>query len=756
MRQRLFSMLGSGRMLTRAGRVATALLAVAMLTLNAQTAKADNVLYATVSGTGMTLNYGEESSMPSGAVKYNGSSSWTNSFSETITSVTINASCSGYAGSTLANLFFDCQKLATITGLSNLGTANVTSMQSMFLNCKVLTSLDLSSFNTAAVTTLHGMFQGCNDLTTLDLSSFNTAAVTTMYGMFQGCNDLATLTFGSNWSTAAVTDMYNMFYNCSSLTSLNLSGWNTAKVTRMSSMFYGCSNLASLDLSSFNTAAVTTMYGMFQGCNNLATLTLGSNWSTAAVTTMSKMFSGCGNLTSLDLSTFNTAAVTSMYEMFKDCTKLTTVWVGKDWTIAAVTSKDNTFSGCTSLEGGNGTACDGSSNITADYAIADLGTAAPGYLSALKLLGSATAGVLTLTAGVPDGVKKTFNASSNWFGDASAKAAITSIVVDASCQNATTITSLEYLFDGFTAATSITGLNNLNTANVTNMIGTFRDCQAVTLLDLSAWDTRNVTTSNNMTLMFKRCYELKTIIVGANWIKPYSSDMFTDSKKIVGGYGATTATNPAAYIGSDNADTSETGYLTGATRTLTATQAGTSGEYWATFFNSAVGYSITGGEAFAGVYNGTTQKVELTSLGTDIPANTPVIIRATSGTVNMTVDNTIAAYGGTNNLHGIDVQTATPANSYCLAIGNSGATADKAGFFAYSGANIPARRAYLTISGGVASAPSFIGFGDETTGLKAIDNGQLTIDNYYNLNGQRIVNPTKGLYIVNGKKVVIK
>lgn len=45
---------------------------------------------------------------------------------------------------------------------------------------------------------------------------------------------------------------------------------------------------------------------------------------------------------------------------------------------------------------------------------------------------------------------------------------------------------------------------------------------------------------------------------------------------------------------------------------------------------------------------------------------------------------------------------------------------------------------------------------DETTGLKSIDNGQWTIDNYYDLQGRRITNPTKGLYIVNGKKVIIK
>ena len=59
--------------------------------------------------------------------------------------------------------------------------------------------------------------------------------------------------------------------------------------------------------------------------------------------------------------------------------------------------------------------------------------------------------------------------------------------------------------------------------------------------------------------------------------------------------------------------------------------------------------------------------------------------------------------------------------------------------------------------------------GEETTGIKAIDNGQLTIDNdrYYDLQGRRVAQPKKGgLYIVrsaegrlqgkNGRKVVIR
>ena len=46
----------------------------------------------------------------------------------------------------------------------------------------------------------------------------------------------------------------------------------------------------------------------------------------------------------------------------------------------------------------------------------------------------------------------------------------------------------------------------------------------------------------------------------------------------------------------------------------------------------------------------------------------------------------------------------------------------------------------------------------EATGVKTIDNGELIIDNavIYDLQGRRVANPTRGIYVVNGKKVVIK
>lgn len=45
---------------------------------------------------------------------------------------------------------------------------------------------------------------------------------------------------------------------------------------------------------------------------------------------------------------------------------------------------------------------------------------------------------------------------------------------------------------------------------------------------------------------------------------------------------------------------------------------------------------------------------------------------------------------------------------------------------------------------------------DDVTGIQVINNNQLKVDKYYNLNGQRVDAPSKGIYVVNGKKVVVK
>lgn len=239
----------------------------AVLLVCAQVAMAENVLYAQVEGTNMTLKYGEKPD-DSGDIKYyqfDGTAGWNGTFYGAITTATVDASCSSYDGTTLESLFSGLSNLTDISGIDNLNTDNVTSMRLMFSQCSSLTTLDLHTFN-----------------------------------------------------TAKVTNMSMMFYLCSGLTSLRVSSWNTANVTNMNQMFDGCSALALLNLSSWNTAKVTSMTSMFEGCSALVTIYVGSGWNTDAVTSSSLMFNLCTNIKGSDGTTYDSANLDKTYARIGD------------------------------------------------------------------------------------------------------------------------------------------------------------------------------------------------------------------------------------------------------------------------------------------------------------------------------------------------------------------------------------------------------------------------------------------------------
>ena len=85
----------------------------------------------------------------------------------------------------------------------------------------------------------------------------------------------------------------------------------------------------------------------------------------------------------------------------------------------------------------------------------------------------------------------------------------------------------------------------------------------------------------------------------------------------------------------------------------------------------------------------------------------------------------------------------------------------KIGFYFAAGQDVAANRAYLHIASTLApdpvgTAPMMLVFADDLTGIKTVKSEGLTVNGYYDLQGRRVAQPTKGLYIVNGRKVVIK
>jgi len=168
----------------------------------------------------------------------------------------------------MSYMFMYCNSLTTID-VTNFKTDNVTNMNSMFGYCFSLATIDVSGFNTEKVTGMWGMFARCNVLTSLDVSGFNTQNVTNMSQMFESCANLHELDV-RGFNTQNVTNMNGMFEGCWRLKSLDLSSFNTHSTVNMGRLFYACDSLTTICIdSSWTTASVTVGDDMFTGCTSL-------------------------------------------------------------------------------------------------------------------------------------------------------------------------------------------------------------------------------------------------------------------------------------------------------------------------------------------------------------------------------------------------------------------------------------------------------------------------------------------------------
>ena len=294
-------------------------------------------------------------------------------------------------------MFRNCSSLTSID-VSGFNTANVTDMYGMFSGCTKLTSLDVSRFNTANVREMAYMFSLSSGLTSLDLSGFNTSNVTNMREMFEGCSNLTTIYASSDWSTEAVEYGNDMFYACTNLvggmgtvydennvdyTYAHIDGGTAnpgyftdknapAPVGDMAYAVLSDNNTVLtfyyddqmqarggmsvgpftytydgtyitdvvrpgwfgqresitrviFDVSFANCTSLTSTAFWFYRCNNLTTITGIEHLKTDNVTDMGFMFDGCSSLTSLDVSGFNTTNVERFCALFAGCSSLTSI-----------------------------------------------------------------------------------------------------------------------------------------------------------------------------------------------------------------------------------------------------------------------------------------------------------------------------------------------------------------------------------------------------------------------------------------------
>lgn len=261
------------------------------------------------------------------------------------------------------------------------------------------------------------------------------------------------------------------------------------------------------------------------------------------------------------------------------------------------------------------------------------------------------------------------------------------------------------------------------------------------------------------------CYHHKlTLKAGETTLKEFSTGSSGDHNKDISVW-VTTDAETTIYLYSPDADLSSnqpgTRYIT-----WTPDVSGTIGSNGYTTFSSpyplALG-SMTASTGDVTAYYATAvggSSVTLTSIAENVEAGEGLILKGTAG-ATFTIPVAVSGSAISNYLVGCPTATelTTPNDNYYVMV-NSGENVE---FQALNGSytdnkvTIPAGKAYLNVS--AANARLSVVFNDDetTTGIDDVRSKMSDVrSEYYNLNGQRIEKPSKGLYIVNGKKVILK
>ncbi len=182
------------------------------------------------------------------------------------------------------------------------------------------------------------------------------------------------------------------------------------------------------------------------------------------------------------------------------------------------------------------------------------------------------------------------------------------------------------------------------------------------------------------------------------------------------------------------------------------------GFYWTTFYSNASNYQAPEGtQVFKVSLDG--RKITMTEIEDGIVNKYEgVVLKSTTPNITMTKtdDHSYDNYAG-NSLKGTAYKITNPGNAYVLSYKSSAGVA----FYRLSNnGTIAANKAYLKFNSSSAAHEFFtFDFDTTATGVDSI-NTQDSEENadvkIYDLQGRRVANPGKGIYIVNGKKVLMK
>ena len=193
-------------------------------------------------------------------------------------------------------------------------------------------------------------------------------------------------------------------------------------------------------------------------------------------------------------------------------------------------------------------------------------------------------------------------------------------------------------------------------------------------------------------------------------------------------------------------------YITG---TMTTYPATIGAEGWATLYTPyALDFSDVAGLT---AYTATLSESKVTLTPVDnVPANTGVVLKGTEGSYNIPVITSSSTGKGDligNTTAATVYDAITGYDLYMLALNGGNAQ-----FTLVNAGEIAAGKAFLKVLSGGGIKSFNVIFSDTATGVDEIAGSKFQVSGsaIYNVAGQRVSQPTRGIYIMNGKKIAVE
>ena len=534
---------------------------------------------------------------------------------------------------------------------------------------------------------------------------------------------------------------YQAFAGCASLTSVTIP--SSVTIIRWCA-FGGCTSLASITIPN----SVTTIEESAFSCTGLISVTIPNS-----VTSIGELaFASCSNLTSITIAN----SVTSIgWGAFQNCSNLTSIIMSN----SVMSIENQTFSGCSSLTsitipnnvisiGKNAfSSCSSLTSVTIPNSVISIGERA-----FYQCYGLAS---ITIPNSVTTIEERAFSSSG-----------LTAVTIPNSVENIG-----KYAFSSCSSLTSATISNGVK--SIEN--GAFSGCSGLT----------SITIPNSVTSIgdgvFYRCSSLTSVTIG-NGIESIGAEAFASCRKNADIQGLRNIYCYAVNVPSTNLNAFNETYIEYVTLHVPAesVNAYKAAEPWKNFkeiveLQAAMADDNYLHLATIDIYPGETKEVQmlLTNANTvaaiqgkiKLPAGLSFVKKANGKVDANNIDSrsedftlscavqddgsmTFAHYsadgfnymGNNGGIFSFKIKADENAQlgSYYVNLTGVVLSIDGVGY------DIPDRTSTLNITG--------------SSGIAPIDNGELRIDHYYTLDGQKLVGtPTKkGVYIVNGRKVVVK